>query len=402
MPRTIRPRAPQRAVVRNLGGQEEGVLAEMQAALFARTVVIENGRPRKMAAISAYLAKLSTEVAQKKRGSAAERLFYVKKLDQVGKFDDEPVVFISPQSIEFARQARAYDWIRRTVSIHFILMIDDVRKQFDVGDSDEPIIPNCLDVELGMEAIRRQRRRQRRSDGSYEVGHCKPPKSSQWKKGESGNPQGRKPRGLWDELAESLLDQQTVRKSDGRRVKRTRIAIEVSQSLTAAMEGDRSARRSIRGIVDLLDQHGMLFEPPPPPKRRRRPRNPEARFSMKMYNLAVCRKLKIQVVREHSKRYGKVEEFFVHTERLIQVEELRAEAPSKVWSDRLEDMMAWTAMDPKSWLLPGEKRVSLSSSEKSAPSELDEGDRDFEQERRELIRQRRATPVAQRERSAVD
>ena len=90
----------------------------------------------------------------------------------------------------------------------------------------------------------------------YEVGYRKPPKTTRFKAGTSGNPKGR-PKGstnLATDLAAELNEQITVREGgQARRVTKQRALI---KSLTAqALKGD------VRATTALLALHARISEP---------------------------------------------------------------------------------------------------------------------------------------------
>jgi hypothetical protein len=100
----------------------------------------------------------------------------------------------------------------------------------------------------------------------YKIGYGKPPRSSQFKRGKSGNPKGR-PKGslkLATDLAAELSEQITVRE-DGkaRRVSKQRALI---KSLMAkALQGDVRANAAVlalyaRVITDLPDEQDSVVE----------------------------------------------------------------------------------------------------------------------------------------------
>lgn len=88
---------------------------------------------------------------------------------------------------------------------------------------------------------------------AYEVGYGKPPKHTQFRKGESGNPKGR-PKGLRNlktDLAEELGEHITV-KENGRVVTHTKQRL-VLKALTAkALKGDARAGEI---LIRLIGQH---------------------------------------------------------------------------------------------------------------------------------------------------
>jgi hypothetical protein len=80
----------------------------------------------------------------------------------------------------------------------------------------------------------------------YEVGYGKPPKETQFKKGVSGNPTGRRKK-------PTTFEQQLIREVNfpvvidegGRKVRHTKMAITIKQWTNKAMMGDASFRKSL-------------------------------------------------------------------------------------------------------------------------------------------------------------
>lgn len=83
---------------------------------------------------------------------------------------------------------------------------------------------------------------------SYEVGFCKPPKATQFKPGQSGNPSGgnrKKATATFDEAMEQALDKKQAVMVNGKRKLMTRRAI-ISEQLTArAASGEAAALREL-------------------------------------------------------------------------------------------------------------------------------------------------------------
>ena len=81
------------------------------------------------------------------------------------------------------------------------------------------------------------------SDDDYEVGYGKPPKSGQFKKGQSGNPKGRpkEAKGVKASLKRELTTTITVRER-GQEVKLTKAEVLAKGLMSDALKGDPKAR----------------------------------------------------------------------------------------------------------------------------------------------------------------
>lgn len=88
----------------------------------------------------------------------------------------------------------------------------------------------------------------------YTVGYGKPPERTQFKKGQSGNPAGR-PAGklnLQTVLEKALQETVTVNEG-GRRLKRSKIEVSVTQIVNKAASGDIRAFETLLKLLPILD-----------------------------------------------------------------------------------------------------------------------------------------------------
>lgn len=88
------------------------------------------------------------------------------------------------------------------------------------------------------------------SESDYEVGYGRPPKHSQFRKGQSGNPKGRKKgaRGLKTDLRAELSERLEITQN-GKAVKLTKQQLIVKQLAAKAIKGDV---RAISKLADLV------------------------------------------------------------------------------------------------------------------------------------------------------
>jgi uncharacterized protein DUF5681 len=90
-------------------------------------------------------------------------------------------------------------------------------------------------------------------DRGYKVGYRRPPKNTQFKKGQSGNPNGR-PKGqrsIYQEIEREFLRTVTII-MNGRKTQITAIAGLVRQEMSRAFKGDEEAREAISEFLTLL------------------------------------------------------------------------------------------------------------------------------------------------------
>lgn len=93
------------------------------------------------------------------------------------------------------------------------------------------------------------------NSGGYEVGHGKPPKSTQFQKGRSGNPKGR-PKGTLNiatVLARTLRERVVVNEN-GQRKTITKLEAALKQLANQAASGDLSAVRQLLALASSAGQ----------------------------------------------------------------------------------------------------------------------------------------------------
>ena len=98
------------------------------------------------------------------------------------------------------------------------------------------------------------------TSASYEVGYRKPPRHTQFRKGQSGNPGGR-PRRRLDELALYEAYRTTVVVEDGHAMPIPAIQAVLRRQLESAASGNVRAQRDILAMI----REGTLARRPPLP-----------------------------------------------------------------------------------------------------------------------------------------
>jgi hypothetical protein len=91
------------------------------------------------------------------------------------------------------------------------------------------------------------------NSASYEVGYGKPPRHTQFKKGQSGNPGGR-PRGRLQELALREAYRTVVVREDGRAVPVPAIQAVLRSQIELASSGNVRAQRAILAMIRDIEQ----------------------------------------------------------------------------------------------------------------------------------------------------
>jgi hypothetical protein len=94
---------------------------------------------------------------------------------------------------------------------------------------------------------------------AYQIGYRRPPVSSQFKKGQSGNPQGR-PRGTRNfvTLLKQELSKSIVVNENGKKKTITRLQAMVKRIVAGALQGDQKA---LLTLVEILRRTGQFEEP---------------------------------------------------------------------------------------------------------------------------------------------
>jgi hypothetical protein len=91
---------------------------------------------------------------------------------------------------------------------------------------------------------------------SYEIGYRRPPAKTQFKKGQSGNPQGR-PKGSsnFQTLLEKELAQKIVVTENGKKKSLTRLQAMVKRLVSGALQGDQ---KQLLALVEIMRRAGTL------------------------------------------------------------------------------------------------------------------------------------------------
>lgn len=97
---------------------------------------------------------------------------------------------------------------------------------------------------------------------SYEVGYCKPPTQTRFRKGQSGNPKGRR-KGTKD-LAASVIaaiNETVIVNVNGKRKKISKLDAAVTQLVNDAARGDKKAIQSLFALVRDLEPETKTQDP---------------------------------------------------------------------------------------------------------------------------------------------
>jgi hypothetical protein len=91
----------------------------------------------------------------------------------------------------------------------------------------------------------------------YEVGYCKPPRHTQFRKGRSGNPRGRPPRDPAKRLTALMLREAyrgTALQENGRMVPATAMQAILRSRIGLAANGDAQAQRDILAAIRKIEE----------------------------------------------------------------------------------------------------------------------------------------------------
>jgi hypothetical protein len=96
----------------------------------------------------------------------------------------------------------------------------------------------------------------------YDIGYGKPPKHAQFKKGQSGNLNGR-PKGTLNmaTVLERTLREKVVINENGRRKMITKLQAAVTQLVNKAASGDGHAMRYLCQLVMSAEERSVVIEP---------------------------------------------------------------------------------------------------------------------------------------------
>ena len=101
------------------------------------------------------------------------------------------------------------------------------------------------------------------AQAAYDVGYAKPPKATQWKKGQSGNPAGKKPGSknfpeLFNKIA---MKKVPVTLPNGKKTKKTLLELTISSVIAHAQAGKKAMKPIAAHLVE-AQFHEPAEEPP--------------------------------------------------------------------------------------------------------------------------------------------
>jgi hypothetical protein len=103
------------------------------------------------------------------------------------------------------------------------------------------------------------------ADDDYDVGYCRPPKATQFKKGQSGNPHGRQPgsRNFETDLQEELRETLILREPGKRPRRVTKQRALIKRLYVNAAKGDPRAMTLLFNLLQRLKRDEALSDEPP-------------------------------------------------------------------------------------------------------------------------------------------
>jgi hypothetical protein len=89
---------------------------------------------------------------------------------------------------------------------------------------------------------------------SYDIGYGKPPQDTRFKPGQSGNPKG-KPKGAKNlaTIVNNAINEKVVVIENGRRRKRSKMEVAITQLINKAATGDQKALTLLLPLVQIID-----------------------------------------------------------------------------------------------------------------------------------------------------
>jgi hypothetical protein len=91
-------------------------------------------------------------------------------------------------------------------------------------------------------------------DDDGPVGYRRPPKRTQFRKGQSGNPRGRPPRRVLHQVIEDALNEEVTVNKDGEQVEMTKKEVIVQKLLSDSMKGKSTATKNIILLLRVLTE----------------------------------------------------------------------------------------------------------------------------------------------------
>lgn len=99
--------------------------------------------------------------------------------------------------------------------------------------------------EFNKKKQKRKKKKDKKHKADYEVGYARPPKTHQFKAGQSGNPKGRPkdPKTIKEALKKTLASKLTTRNADGEEIKINCAEALVKKTISEALSKDGPTRR---------------------------------------------------------------------------------------------------------------------------------------------------------------